>query len=70
MNKEVQVELDSNDVLVEKLNAFNNLIEVQSKCLTSRYLIGLYNGLILGRSIITGEEPIFYEQQIKEEQNG
>lgn len=70
MNKEVQVELDSNDILVEKLNAFNNLIEVQSNCLSSSYQVGLYNGLILGRSVITGEEPIFYEQQIKEEQNG
>lgn len=70
MNREAQVELDSNDILVEKLNAFNNLIEVQSNCLSSSYQVGSYNGLILGRSVITGEEPIFYEQQIKEEQNG
>lgn len=66
-NDENEIKLES--VLIEKVSAFNNLIDVQGKCLTSNYLIGLYNGLILGRSVLTGEEPVFYEQMNNKEDN-
>lgn len=51
-------------ILGEKVEAFEELIEFQSKYLgCSDYQIGLYNGLVLGKSLLTGEEPQFYQQK-------
>lgn len=47
----------------EKIEIINNLIEIQKKCVTSKYMIGLYNGLVLAQSILTDKEPLFYEEE-------
>lgn len=67
-NHHMDIPLDENSILVEKINAMKNLIEVQRKCLGTRYMIGLYNGLVLGLSVLTGEEPVFFEQEEDKEE--
>ena len=62
-----QLQIDENSILVQKVENLNELIEVQRKCLGTRYMIGLYNGLVLAKSVLTGEEPIFFEQEEEEE---
>ena len=62
-----QIQVDENSILVQKVENLNELIEVQRKCLGTRYMIGLYNGLVLAKSVLTGEEPIFFEQEEEEE---
>lgn len=62
-----QIQIDENSILVQKVKNLNQLIEVQRKCLGTRYMIGLYNGLVLAKSVLTGEEPIFFEQEEEEE---
>ena len=62
--------LDEQSILIEKVRAFEELIEVQGNNLGSQYMIGLYNGLVLGKSILTGEEPKFYEQEENENVEG
>jgi len=37
----------------------NELIEIQSNSINDEYMQGLYNGLVLARSLITNEEPEF-----------
>lgn len=52
------------EIIGEKIKSFNELIQAQSNTLgCSEYQIGLYNGLVLGRSILTGEQPQFYQQK-------
>ncbi len=67
-NHHMDIPLDENSILVEKVNAIKNLIEVQRKCLGTRYMIGLYNWLVLGLSVLTGEEPVFFEQEEDKEE--
>lgn len=62
-----QIPIDENSILVQKVENLNELIEVQRKCLGTRYMIGLYNGLVLAKSVLTGEEPVFFEQEEEEE---
>lgn len=51
------------DLLVQKVEELQELIKVQKNCCTSNYQIGLYNGLVLALSVLTGNEPQFYEQR-------
>jgi len=45
---------------IEKiLSDLNDLIEVQKDNINDEYMQGLYNGLVLAKSLITDEEPIF-----------
>lgn len=64
---QVQLNLDDKDKFIQqKLEAINNLIEVQRNCIKSaddRYMIGLYNGMVLIRSVLTDKEPLFYEEE-------
>lgn len=56
------------EILGEKIEAFEELLEIQSHSLeSSEYQIGLYNGLVLGKSLLTGEEPQYYEWKGEEE---
>ena len=56
--------LDCDNILVEKVEAIQNLIEIQGQNIAhNMYMIGLYNGLVLGLSVLTGEEPKFYEME-------
>lgn len=79
MKKEgIQVEKHSDKSIIEieqsiigeKIKAFNELLGIQGNDLdeSDDYMVGLYNGLILGLSIITGEEPQFISIK-KEDKN-
>lgn len=46
------------DEAVERLNG---LIKVQTQSLSDEYMRGLANGLILARSVLNDEEPLFLE---------
>lgn len=68
MNQQEVIEAKAQElaakILGEKVEAFEELIKVQSNALgSSEYQIGLYNGLVIGRSVLTGEEPQFYQQK-------
>ena len=58
------------DLLVQKADELQDLIKVQENCCTSNYQIGLYNGLVLALSVLTGEEPQFYEQRKEDNRDG
>ena len=63
---QVQLNLDKDKFIQQKLEAINNLIEVQRNCIKNqddRYMIGLYNGMVLIRSVLTDKEPLFYEEE-------
>ena len=50
----------------EEIKILNNLVEIQRSCIKNaddRYMIGLYNGLVLAKSVIEGNEPLFYEEE-------
>lgn len=57
MVEEVETKL-----LGDKVKELQELIYVQSKSLKigDLYNAGLYNGLVLAKSVLTGEEPVYY----------
>lgn len=62
-------------VLGEKLAAIQTFldktrktIQKESENVNKPYLIGLYNGLEMSKSVLTGRCPVFYEEE--EKQNG
>lgn len=60
----VEEPIDQNSILAEKVKAMQNLIEIQGQKIGhDMYMIGIYNGLVLGLSVLTGEEPKFYEME-------
>lgn len=68
MNQQEVIEAKAQElaakILGEKVEAFEELIKIQSNALgSSEYQIGLYNGLVIGKSVLTGEEPQFYQQK-------
>lgn len=52
--------VDSKSILEEKVRALEKLIEDQRRYCVDKYQIGLYNGLVIGLSVLTGEKPEFY----------
>lgn len=69
VNKEMAVELEES-ILGEKIEAFKDLLNIQGANVTDEYMVGLYNGLILGLSILTGEEPQFMAIKKEEKKDG
>lgn len=64
--QQMELNLDKPDMLETKTEILTNLIEVQRSSIRSkddRYMIGLYNGLVLARSVLTDKEPLFYEEE-------
>lgn len=64
--QQMELNLDRPDVIETKIEILTNLIEVQRSSIRSkddRYMIGLYNGLVLARSVLTDKEPLFYEEE-------
>ena len=55
--------VDTKSIFEEKVNTMKGLIEEQSKYCVDNYQIGLYNGLVIGLSVLTGEEPKLYEKE-------
>lgn len=64
--------MDSEDILTEKVNAMTELLDTQyPHCEQSDiYEIGIYNGLAIGLSVLTGEQPKFYDMKKEERENG
>lgn len=50
-------------LLVDKVQSLQELLDIQEQSCSDgdRYQIGLYNGIAIGMSVLTGEEPQFYE---------
>lgn len=64
--QQMELNLDKPDIVETKTEILTNLIEVQRSSIRSkddRYMIGLYNGLVLARSVLTDKEPLFYEEE-------
>ena len=62
--------MSSEQMLVEKMNSTKELLLKQKEFCDkypNEYNIGVYNGLAIGLSVLTGEEPVFYE--VKKEEN-
>jgi hypothetical protein len=65
------MESNSDDIIREKINILDNLLFAQKQQLDDEYNIGIYNGLVLAKSVLTGKEPIFYEDENRfEEREG
>lgn len=47
----------------EKIAIIDNLLCAQKQQLDDEYNVGIYNGLILAKSVLTGKEPLFYEEE-------
>lgn len=64
----VNVDFSEASILGEKLEGIQELLRIQKESAgASDYQAGLYNGLILAASVLTGEEPQFYIQEEKGE---
>lgn len=52
-------------LLGEKVDAIAELLSIQEGACNcgSEYQIGLYNGLAIGLSVLTGKEPKFYKEE-------
>ncbi len=63
------IELEQS-ILGEKVKQFSELLGIQGNGLdeSDEYMVGLYNGLMLGLSVMTGKEPQFISVK-KEEKN-
>jgi len=60
----VEVEVPTTEEVVgEKIEAFNNLIKQQREFAKDQYNIGIYNGLVLAKSVLTGETPQYFEME-------
>lgn len=64
----VEVEIPTvEEIIGEKVDSLTNLIQEQRKNCLDKYNIGIYNGLVLAKSVLTGEVPQYYEMVTKEE---
>ena len=68
--QQAQAEELAAKIIGEKVIAVEELIAMQSKSLGCYdYQNGLYNGLVLAKSVLTGEEPQFWPEE-GSEKNG
>lgn len=68
--KTMEVEKPTKNLFLEKLEHLNKLISTQERYLKneeSQYEIGLYNGMILARSVFMNERPQFYKEEEQSE---
>lgn len=64
MKVKVEVDVPSiGQIIGEKVDSITELINTQRKNCIDKYNIGIYNGLVLARSVLTGEEPKYYEME-------
>lgn len=60
----VEVEVPTTEEIIgEKVESLTNLINAQRDNCKDTYNIGIYNGLVLARSVLTGEIPKYYEME-------
>lgn len=55
--------VDQSMILVEKVQTLQQLLNDQKQYCVDNYQIGLYNGIVIGLSVLTGEEPKFYGKE-------
>lgn len=64
LSVKVEVEVPTTEEIIgEKIESLTNLINEQKKNCIDKYNIGIYNGLVLARSVLTGEKPKYYEME-------
>ena len=69
-NVKVEVEVPTIEEIVgEKIDSLNELIDDQRNHCDTKYDIGIYNGLVLAKSVLTGEAPKYYEMLEREVKN-
>lgn len=59
----------SGDEIKSALDALDIVIEVQKNCLKSQYQVGLCNGLLIAKSMITGEDVNYVSIDDKKGEN-
>lgn len=60
----------SNELLEEKIKSLCDLINVQfNSCKGDLYNIGLYNGLAVALSVLSGDNPVFYDERFEVEKD-
>ena len=47
------------EIIGQKVNDITELLKVQRNVSVDAYMIGMYNGMELCKSILTGEEPVY-----------
>lgn len=67
-----KVQKEVSDILGEKVDAITELLSIQEGTCScgSEYQIGLYNGMAIGLSVLTGKEPKFYSIKEGGNENG
>ena len=64
INLKVEVDVPSTEQIIgEKIESINKLLEQQKDYVKDQYNIGIYNGLVLAKSVLTGEEPKYFEME-------
>lgn len=48
-----------NDIITRKYKEIKGIKDTQAECITDEYNCGLYNGLELALSVLSGEKPDF-----------
>lgn len=64
--EEIGEEIES-IVLCKKVEEIDKLMDIQRQCATDSYMIGMFNGMSLCKSILTGEKPryLFFNDEGK-----
>ena len=63
--------MSGEQILVEKVNSTKELLSKQKEFCDkypNEYNIGVYNGLAIGLSVLTGEKPVFYNESNEKEE--
>lgn len=64
LSVKVEVEVPTTEEIIgEKIESLTSLINEQKNNCKDTYNIGIYNGLVLARSVLTGETPKYYEME-------
>lgn len=64
LSVKVEIEVPTTEEIIgEKIESLTSLIDEQKSNCKDTYNIGIYNGLVLARSVLTGETPKYYEME-------
>ena len=64
LSVKIEVEVPTTEEIIgEKIESLTSLINAQKDNCKDTYNIGIYNGLVLARSVLTGETPKYYEME-------
>lgn len=63
--------MSGEQILVKKVSSTKELLSKQKEFCDkypNEYNIGVYNGLVISLSVLTGEEPVFYNESNEKEE--